>query len=97
MEAVAPALEGLVVGVDMDNGAPVVEMCRSISPLTSSSCPLSSLLESESLESSSSLPSLLLLVETLRLAFFRLTNFCFFFPPPPPLVVLPSPFFPLPL
>lgn len=40
----------------------------------------SSLLESESLESS--LPSLLLLVETLRLLFFRLTNFCFFCPLP---------------
>lgn len=49
-------------GVDMDNGAPLAT-----SP---------SLLLSESLESS--LPSLLLLVETLRFAFFLLTNFCFF-------------------
>lgn len=56
---------------------------------------LSSLLESESLVSS--LPSLLLLDETLRLFFFRLINFCFFWPlpdellprlPPPPLFLL---------
>lgn len=51
-------------GVDADNGG------------IFASAPPSSLLVSESLESS--LPSLLLLVETLRLAFFRLTNFCFF-------------------